>query len=504
MSRRADRSLRVVVPERLGVEHVLARVYGPSMALANVVGAAVVFVFLAYVLPVAPSARNQAGQQRALNVVAFLVYMAGSLLVGALWGRRVTAPVEPLLASTEPPGAAVREAVLTLPWRQAGVHATLWAAAAGAFGLLNLPYSAPLAAEVAGTIVLGGFTTCALGYLVAERTLRPVVSAALLGSVEAPRLVLGVRARVLLAWALGTGIPLLGVGLGLLQLGDRPPLSQPAEVFLVVVTAVVGALAIAAATGAVSDPIDSVAQALREVGAGRLEVFVPVYDASEVGQLQAGFNAMVVGLREREQLRDLYGRQVGADVARLALEHGVHLGGQRLEAAVLFVDVVGSTGMAETLPPEEVVAGLNAFFAVVVEVVTRHGGWVNKFEGDAALCLFGAPAVLDDAPDRALAAARELVVALAPLPLDAAVGVSAGVVVAGHVGAESRFEYTVIGDPVNVAARLTDLAKTAPGRVLADDGALSSCGATERAFWQPAGAPVLRGRAAPTQIWATT
>ena len=190
-----------------------------------------------------------------------------------------------------------------------------------------------------------------------------------------------------------------------------------------------------------------------------------VYDGSEIGQLQAGFNSMVDGLRERERIQDLFGRHVGEEVARAALEQGIELGGEVRDVAVLFTDVVGSTQLAAERPPEEVVELLNRFFAVVVEVVRKHGGWVNKFEGDAALAIFGAPTTLDDAAAAALAAARELAERL-PKEVDgleAAIGVSAGEAVAGNIGEESRFEYTVIGDPVNEAARLTELAKEKDG-----------------------------------------
>src|SRR5207302_1296345 len=100
------------------------------------------------------------------------------------------------------------------------------------------------------------------------------------------------------------------------------------------------------------------------------------------------FNRMAVGLRERERLRDLFGRHVGEDVARHALESGVQLGGELRQAGILFVDVVGSTAMALELPPHEVVDRLNRFFAIVLETVAARGGWLNKFEGDAALCVF--------------------------------------------------------------------------------------------------------------------
>ena len=113
------------------------------------------------------------------------------------------------------------------------------------------------------------------------------------------------------------------------------------------------------------------------------------------------------GLRERERMQDLYSRQVGEDVAREALAAEPRLGGEVREVAVLFVDIIGSTTLAIEAPPERVVARLNRFFSVVVEVTAEHGGWVNKFEGDAALCVFGAPTATEDPAGCALAAGRD-------------------------------------------------------------------------------------------------
>jgi adenylate cyclase len=252
----------------------------------------------------------------------------------------------------------------------------------------------------------------------------------------------------------------------------------------------------------VTTPIRDLRRAVDAVAAGDLDVAVQVDDGSEVGRLQAGFNSMVDGLRERERMRDLFGRQVGPDVARAALEQGAELGGRRAEIAALFIDIIGSTAIAEREAPERVVALLNDFFAAVVDVVDAHGGLVNKFEGDAALCVFGAPVAQDDHAGRALAAARELHRRVEALDggLEAAIGVASGPVVAGWIGAETRFEYTIVGDAVNEAARLCDAAKEHPGRLLASAEALDRAGRSEAARWRTDGKVQLRGRSAPTRL----
>lgn len=150
--------------------------------------------------------------------------------------------------------------------------------------------------------------------------------------------------------------------------------------------------------------------------------------------------------------------------------------------------------------PEEVVAALNEFFAIVVEVVHRNKGVINKFQGDAALAVYGAPTALHDATSHALQTARELRQELRGLKLQAGIGVASGHVVAGHIGGSDRFEYTVIGDAVNAAARLTDLAKNSPGRVLTNAATLRAANEVEQQRWTLMKSIELRGRNKMTQL----
>jgi adenylate cyclase len=243
---------------------------------------------------------------------------------------------------------------------------------------------------------------------------------------------------------------------------------------------------------------------LERVGAGSLDEQIAVDDPGEIGLLQVGFNDMVNGLRERRLLQDLFGRHVGEEVAQRALRDGVELGGELRDASVLMVDLIGSTALARRVGPEEVVSLLNTFFAAVVSAVATHGGWVNKFEGDAALCVFGVPDHLSDHPHRALRAALELRQDLNKLitehpDLDAGIGVSCGRVVAGNIGSASRLEYTVIGDAVNEAARLADLAKDMAPRAAASGTVID--GADHPSGWRHDHDARLRGRDVDTRVF---
>lgn len=211
---------------------------------------------------------------------------------------------------------------------------------------------------------------------------------------------------------------------------------------------------------------------------------------------------MVDGLREREAVRDLFSKHVGREVAAAAEMQQPRLGGEVRHVAVVFIDIVGSTKMVSSRPPIEVVELLNRFFAVIVEEVDRTRGLVNKFEGDAVLAVFGAPVRLENPEEDALAATRTIArrLRLEVPECPARIGVASGEVVAGNVGGAERFEYTVIGGPVNTAARLADLARTEPSRALATADTVAAASEREQRFWRP-GKPVrLRGYEDRTEI----
>jgi class 3 adenylate cyclase len=252
----------------------------------------------------------------------------------------------------------------------------------------------------------------------------------------------------------------------------------------------------------ISDPVREVVDAMAQVQQGRIDTFVGVYERSEIGRLQGGFNRMVAGIAERDRLQDLFGRHVGEEVARRALDGGASLSGDVREAAILFIDLVDSTKLAASRPPREVAEVLNDFFRIVVSAVDERHGFINKFQGDAALAVFGVPLPSDDAASAALATARSLRSQLRRLPVvDFGIGVSAGPVFAGNIGAENRYEYTVVGDAVNEAARLADFAKTLDQRIGCSAAAIDHADVDERQHWVSRGETVLRGRSEATRIW---
>lgn len=441
-----------------------------------------------------------------LGLVVFGGYLAVASALAWWWAERQSRPLWEWLTEERDPEPWERDLALRQPTRSTLPSAAVWGGAAVTLGAVEVvEHSAHRGFDVALTILLGGITTCAIAYLMAELRMRPAVARALTANPPERPLTPGVSVRLMVVWVVATGVPLLGLVLmGIVSIvADEYGRDE-----LGAAAAVLGLLAIAAgllgtwlAAGSLAHSLAALRTALARVRGGDFRARVPVDDGSEVGLLQAGFNEMASGLEERERVRDLFGRHVGEEVARAALDREIGLGGEVRRVAALFVDIDGSTELAATRPPEEVVGLLNQFFAVVVEVVGSHGGWVNKFEGDAALCVFGAPSEQPDFADRALAAARAMSARLAAdVPaLSAGIGVSAGPAVAGNVGAEARYEYTVIGDPVNEAARLCDLAKERGG-VLASGRVLEFAEQQEAAHWRITGAELLRGRREETAL----
>jgi adenylate cyclase len=475
-------------------------------AVANMAGALDLFAFTLLLLPVGSSSLDRV-KLVVWNSVVFAVYMTFTILVTRQVLRRWMDEMRPWIGGRRPPTPAERDAVLRQPLAHARIAAGFWLGAAVVFTALNAVLAPSVAVGVAVVILLGGLTTSTVDYLLAERILRPVTIRALEAGLPDRPVGPGVGGRVTIVWLCATGVPLLGIAAtavaGIVRDDLHRGLFAAAVLFLAGLGAVVGLYATVVSTRAVSEPLAGVRSALARVESGDFGAHVPVDDASELGLVEAGVNRMAAGLRERERMRDLFGRHVGREVAMAALDGGtVRLGGEARCVGVMFVDMVGSTQLAQQLAPERVVALLNDFFALVVAVTESHGGLVNKFEGDGALCVFGAPVALEDPATPALAAARELRARLLDeLPqVDAGIAVSAGDAVAGNVGAEQRFEYTVIGDPVNEAARLSDLAKQTPGRLLASDAAVLRAVAAEAARWDLGAPTVLRGRTRPTRI----
>ncbi len=475
---------------------------------ANLAGACFIFGYLEFIAPLPPRWQTETVVDAAL-VAALLAVTA--LVQHRLIRRRFERATAWIVADRAPTPEE-QQATLTLPWRATKFSIGCWVSGALAFAgwAWKLHHSALFTVQVLVTILLGGLISVALAYFLIERAAAPLIPLTLRSEPPPRPALLGIRARLILAWALGSAIPLLGLALLPLDArassvtGASTPSISGAVIAVALAGVVAGLVMTFAVARSIADPLDHVRTAMHGVEEGDLAVVVDVEAGGDIGLLQSGFNQMVRGLRERARLQDLFGRHVGIEVAQRALAAGGGLGGEQHSVSALFVDMVGSTALAEVLAPGEVVAALNSFFETVVRVVSEEGGWVNKFEGDGALCVFGAPTAQSDHSARALRAARKLNQALREMAADhhgisAGIGVSSGVVVAGNVGTEQRYEYTVIGQAVNEAARLTEIAKGRPRQVLATAEAVAA-GGYEASKWASVGTVAVRGSGHPIAI----
>jgi adenylate cyclase len=484
----------------------------------NVLGSAVVFLVNNFAVP-APDPEKDTKIALAIAVPTYVVVAAA---IGVVWGTATSLRALRWATSSADtvPTEKERARALAVPLHLTLMQLSMWLAGSLLFTVLAIVLQPERAVSTALTVGVGALVVAGISYLLTELTLRPVAARALDGTEVHNRVrFVGVGPRMVLFWGIGTAVPIVGLMItALLALVDERPkreggitLDQLAIVTLVACAAVLvfGFILTDLNARSVVAPIMSVREALRSVEAGDLDADVVVYDGTELGSLQSGFNQMVGGLREREKLRDLFGRHVGHEVAAAAVDATtgeVRLGGEARVASVLFVDLVGSTAFTTDHTPAEVVGVLNRFFGVVVDEVDRRGGLINKFIGDAVLAIFGAPAHDEDHAASALAAARAMAIRLEEeLPeIGAGIGVATGTVVAGNVGHELRYEYTVIGDAVNSASRLTDLAKDVPGGVLAMWDTVVAAAerghAEEAIHWEKSGSALLRGRAEKTAL----
>ncbi len=221
-----------------------------------------------------------------------------------------------------------------------------------------------------------------------------------------------------------------------------------------------------------SRPIQSLTAAMHRFGQGHVDTKTPILTDDEIGVLANGFNEMVDGVRERDFLRETFGKYVPESVASAILANRGEFQPQNRLATILYADIQGFTSICEDLEPEAVVTLLNSYFSLVVPIIERHKGVVNQFQGDAMLVTFNVPIADPYHAADAIHAALEIQEALNTHHFDKGVdmitriGINTGDVVAGSVGAGDRLSYTVHGDAVNLAARLEGLNKTYGTRIL--------------------------------------
>lgn len=252
----------------------------------------------------------------------------------------------------------------------------------------------------------------------------------------------------------------------------------------------------------ISTPVARLRIQVDRVRHGDYAARTPVLSNDEFGLLARDINVMTKGLQEREEIREAFGTYMDRGVVDLILSGEFPPEGLEVVCSILFCDVRGFTTYAERATAPQVIATLNEMFSVMVPIVERHGGHVDKFLGDGLLAVFGAPELHADHADRAVACAREIVAAVANggSGLEVGAGVNTGPVVAGPLGGAGRLNFSVIGDAVNVAARVEAATRETGDDVLFTDATrrmlTRHCASVSR------GALPLKGKAEPLELFA--
>jgi len=261
-----------------------------------------------------------------------------------------------------------------------------------------------------------------------------------------------------------------------------------------------------------SRPLRALAEHTRVIGRGDYGRRLELGRADEIGELAASFNKMSEGLAERDRVRDLLDKNVSPEIAAQMMRDGGVLGGEEREVTVLFVDLRSFTRLSEMMAPRDVLALLNRYFDRMSGIVEIYHGVVDKYIGDEIMAIFGAPVAFPNHADCAILAALDMQAALARLngelltegrsKLAFGIGINTARIIAGNIGSSRRLNYSVIGDGVNVAARLEDLTRMSQFRadILVSGATLAAAKGSYRT--RPLGAAPVRGRDEPVEVFA--
>lgn len=455
--------------------------------LGNLTGALLSFVYFNFLDPSAGEGAPSVGA----GVLAFFVISFAFLAVilrslGVRWSRPVVEAAGALPQGPE--GDELRRRALLIPgsfallsfvgWLAAAlIWSVLWPLMVGEFTLMRALRQGFGMAFVAGPIV------AAIVFFSVERIWREQLPRLFprgdLSAVPGPRL--GVRARMVAMFLLMSLVPIAVLSVAALtrahaMLGADAQTAEAITHNLVLVVAVlaIGGLVVSVrlagfVAGSVAGPLRDVQAAMARVGEGSLDTRCAVVSNDEIGEVAEGFNHMVAGLRERELIRETFGKYVSPEVRDEILAGRASLAGGAREVTILFADLRDFTPWVESSPPAEVVADLNAYFTEMDAAIRAHGGLVLQYIGDEIEAVFGAPVADSGHPESAVRAALEMRsrldawnaarLAAGKAPLRHGIGIHTGTVIAGNIGSSERLSYALVGDAVNLTSRIQALNK---------------------------------------------
>ena len=495
----------------------------PLIVAANGVGAIVTYCYFMFIdLP-----RQHPHTVGTAADIAFFVVSLTVLLALGIW---LTLPMRvPALdqrVDVDDPG--IRRRAVALPVRVAGISALGWFVAGLVWSVLwplltdTFSLTRVLRQMIGITIIGGSVTTAFTFFAVEQRWRRYLPGYFPRGDLSAVPGVtrLRVRTRLLLIFLLVGGLPLIVMATlalnrtYLLLDADRVTAAALLANMVLAVAFLLG-MGLVTAVGlalfvsrSVAAPLADVERAMEQVGRGDLDTRAPVVSNDEIGAVAEGFNRMVAGLRERERIRDTFGKYVSPEV-RDEILAGARHGGFIREVTILFSDLRDFTPWVESHAPDEVVRDLNTYFTLMEGAIRSHGGLVLQFIGDEIEAVFGAPVPEPRHADHAVAAGLEMRERLAvwndarrtagKVAIRHGIGIHTGEVLAASIGSPDRLSYALVGDPVNLASRIQDLTKEVGAEVLVS-------GDTVRRLEEPVALEALpavrvKGRSAEVEVY---
>jgi len=263
-----------------------------------------------------------------------------------------------------------------------------------------------------------------------------------------------------------------------------------------------------------SRPIHNLLDASKAIDSGDYSYRIDERRNDEIGSLIEGFNNMANGLLEKSQVENAFSRFVSTNVAKQIMDNldGIQLGGQHVQATALFADIVGFTSMSEKLPPKEVATLLNEYFTYISMACELYNGTIDKYMGDCAMVVFGVPEEDPEHQFNAISCAimiQRLIDRLNHIreqhgkqAVHFRIGVNSGEMLAGNMGSHERMQYTVVGEAVNLAARLHTAAEK--GQIVVTDDMVKSTDIQWRIIAHRHKSIELRGIAEPVTTYIVT
>jgi adenylate cyclase len=457
-----------------------------TQLLGNLVGGLLTWFYFRFVDFTAPQFQERISG----GEIAFFVVFFGALITtGIVWGSRWARPLDGSDPASSVDAELVRRRAIMVPYVFGALAFAGWIGAGLIWGVLypiiwGIFTPGRSIRSVFGITCVAGTVTAALVFFAVEHQWRRVLPAFFPGgdlSAVPGVLRLRVRTRLLVIFVMLSVIPLSLLGVLAYTRAAALPGVDPAtaprivENMLAFIVFVVAAGTLAAVgislyvAGSVAGPLGRLQAAMRAVEQGDLDTRCPVVSNDEIGAVAEGFNHMVGGLREREFLKETFGKYVSREIRDEILAGRVSLEGQAQEVTILFADLRDFTPWVEATGPREVVRDLNAYFAEMDQAIRAYRGLVLQFIGDEIEAAFGAPVAYPAHAEMAVRAALEMRrrlqawnaerVQAGKTPLRHGIGIHTGSVLAGNIGSAERHSYALVGDPVNLASRIQSLNK---------------------------------------------